>query len=95
MTHWWQYLLMFYYLGLSAVVLVLLGWDKLAACRGWWRQPERRLLVMGALAGGLAGFAGMLLFRHKIRKPLFWLVYLVAFFGHLFVWYWVARFLWL
>ena len=58
---------------LSAFTLLLFGWDKGMAKLGRRRIPEASLLF-ACLAGGAAGgLAGMYLFRHKIRKPKFYL----------------------
>ena len=58
---------------LSAFTLLLFGWDKGMAKLGRRRVPEASLLF-ACLAGGAAGgLAGMYLFRHKIRKPKFYL----------------------
>lgn len=57
----------------SAFTLLLFGWDKAMAKLGRRRIPERSLLL-SCLAGGAAGgLLGMALFRHKIRKPKFYL----------------------
>ncbi|MEZ4558981.1 MAG: DUF1294 domain-containing protein [Caldilineaceae bacterium] len=56
----------------SVVSFVFYGYDKMQAKRGAWRVPEVVLLTL-SLIGGFAGSAlGMAVFRHKIRKPLFW-----------------------
>lgn len=53
----------------SAVAFVLTLLDKSRARRGRWRIPEATLLGV-ALAGGSPGLAlGMLVARHKTRKP--------------------------
>lgn len=58
---------------MSAFTLLLFGWDKLMAKLGRRRIPEASLLL-ACLAGGAAGgLVGMYLFRHKIRKPKFYL----------------------
>ena len=58
---------------LSAFTLLLFGWDKGMAKLGRRRIPEASLLF-ACLAGGAAGgLVGMYLFRHKIRKPKFYL----------------------
>lgn len=56
--------------GLNALALILMGLDKAAALMKLWRIPERVLLTTAGFAGFGIG-AGMLLFRHKIRKPRF------------------------
>ena len=56
---------------LSALALILYGWDKAMAKLRRWRIPEAALLGC-ALAGGAAGaLLGMILFHHKIRKNAF------------------------
>ena len=68
------YRIVFIYLVLvNTAALVLYGADKLRAKRGRWRIPEARLLWAAALGGSVGALAGMLLFRHKIRKPKFFL----------------------
>ena len=67
------YLLLVWIGVLSAFTLLLFGWDKGMAKLGRRRIPEASLLF-ACLAGGAAGgLAGMYLFRHKIRKPKFYL----------------------
>lgn len=56
---------------LNLFALLLCGWDKRAARLRRWRIPERALWL-SALPGSAAGlYAGMLLFRHKTKKPAF------------------------
>ena len=67
---------------LAAVNLLsflLYGEDKRRARKRKFRIRERTLLL-AACAGGAAGsLAGMLFFRHKIRKPGFFLTVLLFF----------------
>ncbi len=76
-----------YYLVINAATLVVWGWDKRAAVLQRWRTPERtlhRLIFCGGFAGGLAG---ILLFRHKTRHPVFFLAIAAALIVHLAAWY--------
>ena len=59
---------------LTAVNLLLfltMGMDKRAARRGARRVPERVLFALAVIGGSLGGVLGMVIFRHKTRKPLF------------------------
>ena len=56
---------------INIVLFVLFGRDKAAARRGARRTPETTLLALAVLGGSLGGLLGMLLFRHKTRKPAF------------------------
>lgn len=62
-------------LALSAALFVLYGLDKLEAKRRGRearnRVPENLLHLLALLGGYLGGWAGMFIFWHKIRKPLF------------------------
>ena len=68
------YRLLVWYCVMSLLTLLLFGWDKLTAVRGKWRIPEGVLHACGLLGGGAGGLLGMLLFRHKIRKPRFYIL---------------------
>lgn len=52
----------------NALVFISYGLDKRRALRQEWRIPEKNLLIMTLLAGGLGALLGGQLFRHKIRK---------------------------
>ncbi|MBT5101839.1 MAG: DUF1294 domain-containing protein [Planctomycetes bacterium] len=54
------------------VALCLYGLDKWKAQKQRERVPERVLLMWASLGGGTGALVGMALFRHKIRKPSFW-----------------------
>ena len=55
----------------SALTLLLFGWDKGMAKGGHRRVPEATLWAAAILGGGVGGFLGMKLFRHKTKKGLF------------------------
>lgn len=69
-------------LALSVALFVLYGLDKLEAKRhgrqAQQRVPENLLHLLALLGGYLGGWAGMFLFRHKIRKPIFPIVLVVS-----------------
>jgi uncharacterized membrane protein YsdA (DUF1294 family) len=58
------------YIILNIISLALFGYDKYQAVREEYRISERHLLVV-AFFGPFGAYAGMRIFRHKIRKPLF------------------------
>lgn len=55
------------------------GWDKHKAVqnqrakKAYRRTPEKVLLSLAVFGGSIGAFLGMLLFRHKIRKPKFYM----------------------
>ena len=60
-------------LGMSLLTFVLFGIDKHRAQTRQWRIPEATLLLSALFGGSLGGLLGMLVFRHKTRKPKFYL----------------------
>lgn len=63
-----------YLAAVSIITFITWGMDKFRAKTGRWRVPERVLFGLVLIGGAFGGLTGMLLFRHKTRKPLFWLV---------------------
>ena len=64
MTKWtWIYII---FINIAAVMVCL--YDKRAAIKNHRRIPENTLLMVGLVGGGVGLLAGMILFRHKIRK---------------------------
>ena len=57
----------------SILAFALMGIDKWRAASHGWRIPEKTLFLSAALGGSLGAILGMSLFRHKTRKPLFYL----------------------
>jgi len=51
--------------------MLVYGVDKLRAKKGGWRIPEKTLLALALLGGGVGAFLGMRLFHHKTRHPKF------------------------
>ncbi len=63
---------------MSVLTFLVWGWDKAAAIHDKWRIPERTLFILVFMGGAAGGVIGMLLFRHKTRKPHFRLALWVA-----------------
>lgn len=55
----------------NALGFLTMGFDKLAAIRGWRRVPEARLLLCAALTGAPGIWFGAGTFRHKTIKTSF------------------------
>ncbi len=65
------YLIGAYLICLNLILFILMGRDKAAARRGARRIPETTLLALAVIGGSVGGLLGMILFRHKSRKPAF------------------------
>lgn len=64
-------LLLFWLAAANLALLCVMAWDKAAAIRDHRRVPETTLLALAVVGGSIGGILGMLLFRHKLRKPAF------------------------
>lgn len=76
--------MLIYYLIINIIAFLLYGMDKWKAKLGAWRIPEKTLLGIALLGGGLGALLGMQLFRHKTRHlsfrilvPLFLTLHLI------------------
>ena len=63
--------LMYYLIVVNLLTWIIYGIDKWKAKRRAWRIPERTLLLLAAAGGCTGALAGMLMFRHKTKKPKF------------------------
>lgn len=74
-----QWIVIIYFLVINLVLFSMMGYDKKQAKRGGdWRIPERRLLTIGLVGGGLGGLMGQKKFHHKTQKPVFALCYSIG-----------------
>lgn len=62
-----------YIVAVNATAFFLYGFDKGQAKREKWRISERTLLGVSAIGGSVGALIAMSLFRHKTRKPKFYL----------------------
>ena len=60
------------YILINLIVFFLYGIDKWKAIHHKWRIPEAHQILAGVF-GIFGEILGMLLFRHKIRKPKFYI----------------------
>ncbi len=58
-----------YLLIINALSLLIMLADKRKAIKGQYRIPEAVLMGFGLAGGSIGCYAGMVLFRHKTRKP--------------------------
>ena len=57
----------------SILTFVLFAYDKHLATYKKYRIPEAMLLLFAFLGGAFGAFCAMQLFRHKTKKPLFYI----------------------
>jgi uncharacterized membrane protein YsdA (DUF1294 family) len=60
------------YLLVNLIVFAMYGIDKAKAVRNEWRIPEKTLIGLAVL-GAPGALLAMFVFRHKIRKPKFYI----------------------
>ena len=60
------------YLLVNLIVFAMYGIDKAKAVRNEWRIPEKTLIGLAVL-GASGALLAMFVFRHKIRKPKFYI----------------------
>lgn len=65
--------LIIYLIAVNAITFLTYGADKLKAVKNLWRIPEAVLLSLAFIGGSLGALLGMAAFRHKIRKPKFFI----------------------
>ena len=75
-------ILVWYLAAINFTTWVAYGLDKGSAKSGKWRIPERTLLLLALVGGSLGALAGMIMFRHKTRKPKFYISVPVMFVAH-------------
>lgn len=75
-------ILVWYLAAINFTTWVAYGLDKGRAKSGKWRIPERTLLLLALAGGSLGALAGMIMFRHKTRKPKFYISVPVMFVAH-------------
>lgn len=66
-------LLIYYLLGINAATFALYGIDKFKSKKGWWRIPEKTLLMFAVIGGSMGALCGIRLFHHKIKHKKFYL----------------------
>lgn len=66
-------LLYIYLFCVTIVTFLIYGMDKWRAKKGKHRIPEKTLLIFAAIGGSVGALIGMWFFRHKTRKPKFYL----------------------
>lgn len=57
---------------INVLSFILMGADKLFAKRDMRRIPEATLMGVAVIGGSIGAIAGMYCFRHKTRKPRFY-----------------------
>ena len=61
------YIILDYFAIMNFLGFLLMGVDKRRARNGAWRIPERNLLGVALLGGGIGSLVGMYVFRHKTK----------------------------
>ncbi|MGN0497373.1 MAG: DUF1294 domain-containing protein [Lachnospiraceae bacterium] len=67
------------------MAFVLYGMDKAKAKKHEWRIPEKTLLGIAILGGGLGAFLGMKIFHHKTKHTLFRILVPIAIALHIII----------
>lgn len=65
--------ILIYLFAINLIAFLAMGLDKWKAKKSAWRTPEQTLMSLVLLGGGIGGIAGMYTFRHKTKKPKFYI----------------------
>ena len=67
-------LINYYLIIINISSLLLMGLDKILAIKKKRRISEHTLITISFFGGSIGTLLGMLIFRHKIRKPKFYIL---------------------
>jgi uncharacterized membrane protein YsdA (DUF1294 family) len=67
----------YFFLFINVLTFIFFGYDKYLAKNNKWRISENSLFMMSFMGGSIGAVLGMLLFRHKISKPIFYVSILI------------------
>jgi uncharacterized membrane protein YsdA (DUF1294 family) len=79
----------YYILAVSFLTFILWGIDKSRAINDQWRIPEKWLFALIIIGGALGALLGMVIFRHKTKKTIFWVVAILACLVHAVLLFWL------
>lgn len=65
--------LIIYVIVVNVAAFLMYGIDKWNARKGLWRISEKTLLGIAAVGGSVGAYAAMQMFRHKTKKPKFYI----------------------
>ena len=71
-------IIIIWYAAINFVLYFAMGIDKMKAKKNMRRIPEKTLFTMGLLGGAICGLISMGVYRHKTRKPKFYIVYFIG-----------------
>ncbi len=80
-----------YYLFINGITFLVWGFDKFRAKLQQWRIPENTLYALIILGGGVGALLGMIVFRHKTRKPKFKVFSVISIFIHIIIFFYILR----
>lgn len=75
--------ILYYFLIISFITFIIFGIDKYKAIKNKWRIKERTLIMFSFLGGSFGAFLAMFVFRHKIRKPKFYILVPISLILHI------------
>lgn len=82
---------MIYIIGINLVSFILMGWDKYCAIKDYWRISESNLLGLSIIGGGIGTALGMLIFRHKTKKPSFKMIVPISIIFNIYLYYRIIK----
>lgn len=62
-----------YLICINICSFILFGIDKKKAVKSQWRISEASLLVVSILGGAIGSLIGMVIFKHKLSKKIFYI----------------------
>jgi uncharacterized membrane protein YsdA (DUF1294 family) len=81
--------MLYYILAVSFMTFIVWGIDKSLAINNQRRVPEKWLFALIIIGGALGGLLGMVVFRHKTKKTIFWVVAILACLVHAVLLFWL------
>jgi len=77
----------YYLIAINFLTFLVFGIDKFKAKKNYSRISEKGLFLFCFLGGGIGGFLGMYLFRHKTKKWYFNLLVPISIALYIFLWW--------